>query len=427
MIECLLEHVGSEPGNLPLLEFALKELWNERDSNVITHAAYEKIGQVSGSLAQYADMQYAKLSEAHQEQAHAIFLKLVQPGQRTLDSRRSASKAEIGDDKWHLVTTLANARLLVTSKNVEGEEIVEVIHEALIWSWERLQAWVNLDREFLTWQKQLRHDCQQWIEADQHEGALLHGFALDKAKVWYSQRTIDLAPAEIDFIQSSVIKQEQEIAVRKAQLKREKRLIYSRKLIIVAALTILLTALWFLRSQFLLPLCQQGLCAGRPLNGVDWSGESLHSVELNGANLRNASLRNADLRNADLRNADLYFANLSGAKLSRADLRGAFLSGVNLRDVALLNGADLSNAYLNGANLRDAILSEAKLNGAILHDAFLLGADLRRANLSEADLAGANLHNAFLFGVNLQGTKYNSQTIWPENFNPIDFGAVKEE
>ncbi len=41
LVERLLDDVGQEPGNLPLLEFALTLLWEHHSYGWLTHAAYE--------------------------------------------------------------------------------------------------------------------------------------------------------------------------------------------------------------------------------------------------------------------------------------------------------------------------------------------------------------------------------------------------
>ncbi|MBK9053033.1 MAG: hypothetical protein IPL78_19620 [Chloroflexi bacterium] len=46
----IVSDVGDEPGNLPLLEFALSALWGQRKGNQMTHEAYVEIG-VAGALA----------------------------------------------------------------------------------------------------------------------------------------------------------------------------------------------------------------------------------------------------------------------------------------------------------------------------------------------------------------------------------------
>ncbi|MEM7119431.1 MAG: AAA family ATPase [Chloroflexota bacterium] len=149
LVERIVDDIAEEPGQLPLLEFALDLLWEKRANNAITLAAYEEIGRVAGALAQYADQQYEALTAAEQEQARQIFLKLVQPGEGTQDTRRLAKRVEVGKESWPLVVKLASQRLLVTNRNANSEETVEMIHEALIWGWRRLQEWVDTDRIFL--------------------------------------------------------------------------------------------------------------------------------------------------------------------------------------------------------------------------------------------------------------------------------------
>jgi hypothetical protein len=40
---------------LPLLEFALSELWARQVDKTLTHSAYERIGQLSGAIANRAE------------------------------------------------------------------------------------------------------------------------------------------------------------------------------------------------------------------------------------------------------------------------------------------------------------------------------------------------------------------------------------
>ena len=58
LVERILDDVGTEPGNLPLLEFALTLLWEQQVDRLLTHAAYESLGGVDGALARYAEQIY---------------------------------------------------------------------------------------------------------------------------------------------------------------------------------------------------------------------------------------------------------------------------------------------------------------------------------------------------------------------------------
>ena len=118
----ILEAVAAKPGELPLVQFTLTELWLRQtppaadSQGRLTHAAYEEIGGVQQALAQYAEREFNKLTKDEQQRAQSIFTQLVQPGAGTEDTRRIATRAEIGEADWPLVAKLADARLVVTGQ-----------------------------------------------------------------------------------------------------------------------------------------------------------------------------------------------------------------------------------------------------------------------------------------------------------------------
>ncbi|BBD65510.1 WD-40 repeat-containing protein [Nostoc commune NIES-4072] len=204
LVKRILHDVESEPGNLPLLEFALTELWKQRKGKQLTHAAYEDIGEVKGALARHADKKYGNLTDDEKKKVRRIFIQLVRPGEGTEDTRRLATKAELGEASWGLVKQLADARLVVTSRNPEDQETVEVVHEALIRNWSQLQQWMNTDRIFRAWQDRLRIGIDQWKKTQRDEGALLRGVALADAEQKLKERREYLCEEEEEFIQTSI-------------------------------------------------------------------------------------------------------------------------------------------------------------------------------------------------------------------------------
>ncbi len=210
----ILDDVGSEPGNLPLLEFALTTLWERQHLGQLTHQAYDAIGRVDGALARHAEEQYSRLSTADKELARQIFIQLVRPGDGTEDTRRLALRREIGESGWQLVQKLADARLVVTNRDPEGSDTAEIVHEALIRSWERLRLWMTADRNFRLWQERVRLALRQWETTERDAGTLLRGAPLTEASDWLRQRTQDLTEPEREYIHASLEKE--------AQLRREK-------------------------------------------------------------------------------------------------------------------------------------------------------------------------------------------------------------
>ncbi len=221
LVERILEDVGSEPGNLPLLEFALTLLWEKAQSGWLTHRAYEHIGEVKGALARYADQVYNGMEKDEQEVAQRVFLQLIQPGEGTEDTRRVATRAEVGETNWSLVQYLADKRLVVTGRSASGEETAEVVHEALIVNWERLQEWIEADRAFRTWQEHLRSAIRQWEASGEDEGALLRGAPLAEAEAWLETHTGELSGKEVGFVKASIALREQHVAEREAMQQRE--------------------------------------------------------------------------------------------------------------------------------------------------------------------------------------------------------------
>ena len=224
LVERILNDVEEQPGNLPLLEFALTELWKKCRGKQLTHQVYEEIGQVEGALARHADQKYGNFTDEEKEKVRRIFIQLVRPGEGTEDTRRIALKEEIGEQSWSLVTQLADARLVVTSRNDEDQEKVEVVHEALIRNWGELRGWMNTDREFRAWQERLRAAKKQWETTSQDPGSLLRGAALAEAAEKLSERPEDLI-FESEFIQQSIQEQErlnQEKEARRQQENQEK-------------------------------------------------------------------------------------------------------------------------------------------------------------------------------------------------------------
>ena len=204
LVDRILDDVGAEPGNLPLLEFALTLLWERQERRTLTHAAYEALGGVTGALAGHAEQVYLdEFPESEREAARRVFVQLVQPGETTEPTRRVAHRTELDEARWRLAQRLAATRLVVTGRDAAGVETVEVVHEALISGWERLREWVEADHAFRSWQERLRGAVSQWEGSGRDTGALLRGVPLAEAERWLKQRPDDLSQHEQGFIQTS--------------------------------------------------------------------------------------------------------------------------------------------------------------------------------------------------------------------------------
>jgi WD40 repeat protein len=162
------------------------------------------MGGVEGALAAYADQVYADMGEEQRERARQALVQLVQPGEGTEDTRRIATREELGAESWQLIQHLASQRLVVTGRDAQGRETAEVVHEALIRKWTRFQEWMENDRAFRAWQEQLRTHVRGWQESNLDEGALLHGIPLGVAQTWLGELGDQISPSEKEYINASL-------------------------------------------------------------------------------------------------------------------------------------------------------------------------------------------------------------------------------
>ncbi len=257
LVETILADVGQEPGNLPLLEFALTQMWEQQQDRRLTLAAYDSVGRVTGALTKHADRVFESLADDDKAGARRVFTQMVRLGAGTEDTRRVARRDELSDAIWPLVQRLAgpDCRLVVTNATADEGETAEVVHETLIKHWGRLRHWVTEDRVFLTWLEAFRVFLGQWAEHGQRDEDLLRGAALGQAEEWHSKRAKALNDTESAFIDASVEardrqareekeRQERELKTAKALARRRRTLAYGSAL----AATALAIMGWFLNE-----------------------------------------------------------------------------------------------------------------------------------------------------------------------------------
>jgi uncharacterized protein YjbI with pentapeptide repeats len=118
-------------------------------------------------------------------------------------------------------------------------------------------------------------------------------------------------------------------------------------------------------------------------------------------------IRNALLAGCELEVIHFDGSDLQGSDFSGADLYGAILSDSNFDSCPFVQ-ADLRSAFmyrvsLCNADMRGARFSLDQMGGALV----LRSVDFSNANLDEADFTGA---------------LYDSDTIFPNGFNPEERG-----
>ncbi|MFD6191717.1 trypsin-like peptidase domain-containing protein [Streptomyces sp. NPDC060275] len=200
----IVEDAGDEPGRMPLVQFALTELWKHRDRSMLTltHEAYDELGGVAGALVGYADGKLDRLTPVQRRRARRLFVQLARPGDGVAFSRRPARTADLPSELLGMARLLAPSKLIVLSRTpgTEGEEIVDLAHEALTEHWPLLKDWLVDSRDFRAWQEQLRTDLQRWQDQSRQPTHLLSGTDLVEAERRTIEHPEDISADERDYV-----------------------------------------------------------------------------------------------------------------------------------------------------------------------------------------------------------------------------------
>lgn len=207
----ILDDVAGEPGAMPLLQHALRELWQRRYGRWLVAAEYRVMGGVKQAIAGTADLIYASLDQREQMQMRTIFLRLTRldaetpTGDGPRDTRRRlpyealASSADAAFPFRQLINQLTTARLLSTTE--AGE--VEVAHEALIRHWGRLRRWIEEDRQGLLAQQYLAERAIEWHNNQRDASFLLRGHQFRRVTVPLTEQPLRLNALEDAYLQAS--------------------------------------------------------------------------------------------------------------------------------------------------------------------------------------------------------------------------------
>lgn len=200
----IVRDAADEPGRMPLVEFALTRLWDQRERSMLTHAVYQDLGGIAGALAGYAeDSFHAAVREDELPLAQALFVQLARPADQGGYTRRPAPVADMDPAALALARRLSPGKLIVFGRTDEGTEIVDLAHEALTRHWQRLGDWLDESRKFRTWQEDLRRDLTRWKQTGRETGALLRGSVLEVAVEHAALRPTEITALERAYIGAS--------------------------------------------------------------------------------------------------------------------------------------------------------------------------------------------------------------------------------
>jgi formylglycine-generating enzyme required for sulfatase activity len=185
LVSRMVDALDEAPGQLPLLQFVCRLLWESRDAGrrVVLSRVYEQMGGVAGALASHGDAVLAELDDTLLTSARRLLVSLV-----TVEGTRRVRaldelEAELGPVVGTVVTRLAEARLLVVSRARDtGTRYVELAHEALISRWRRLARWLDEARDEQRLLQELGVAAELWARRGRREDETWTGEALAVAR-----------------------------------------------------------------------------------------------------------------------------------------------------------------------------------------------------------------------------------------------------
>ena len=214
----LRDAAAEQPHSLPLLEFALEQLYERRTADGrLTHEAYEALGELKGAVATHAEDAFRRWTAAQtlaggsaETAAAAAFaalfrrLVVVSAGDGSAASKR-AGEAEIPPGAASsLAEALLEARLLTVDRDAAGQRVFAVAHEAVLREWPRARDWLSANLETLRAMARVAADRAVWTQANRDAGLLLpEGPRLAAAQDLLRRSRQELDAESIAYIEAS--------------------------------------------------------------------------------------------------------------------------------------------------------------------------------------------------------------------------------
>lgn len=190
----ILEDAARDPSALPLLQYALAELYEKwsaqsperRTTRTLLLSDYDDMGGMEGALAKRAAQTFDTLPADVQSALDELLPLLISvdiAGEQNA-VRRRAPLAELTSTptRRDLTQALVQARFLTTDDEA-GQPIATLAHEALLRRWERIRTWIATNRDLLRMRARVEQYYAMWEESGRNNSRLLpDGLPLEEGR-----------------------------------------------------------------------------------------------------------------------------------------------------------------------------------------------------------------------------------------------------
>lgn len=181
LVQRLLNDVGEDPDQLPVLQHALMRTWDYRAAHgtgdaPIDLAHYEAIGGVAQALSWHADEVYHALpDDQHRVAAERMFKALTEQGPDNRGIRRPDRVEElqtiIGTDNATLLRVVEEFRaagrtflMPPPGTELQAATVIDISHESLMRVWRRMKKWVDEEAQSARIYRRLAQTASLWRE-----------------------------------------------------------------------------------------------------------------------------------------------------------------------------------------------------------------------------------------------------------------------
>lgn len=403
-VQLLVHEAQGQEGALPLLQFALTQIWEGLRQGIEPADTLERIGGVGGAVATEAQRIYNSLSEDEQAIARCIFLSLIQLNDDKTATRRRASISGLITEKnnevhvRNIIYQFARPGvwILVTSANQQQIEMVEVAHESLIHSWAALQQWLGQYWDIIRQKNRIEQVFSEWKDSNRDKDNLLKDKELKNAKYFLAnEETAEiLLSSEIrDFI----------VLSHKARCRDTLRNII---LFLLIPSSILVALAGFMSANYLATITDgamyQGSCIPNSRVKQFLSYESMIGRKV---------VRNVNLCNQDISGFNFYtstFEKIENSEFTNTNFSGVVLYSMLLERVTISGG---NNAAFTNANLNSSTFAKSQFTGVNLSGALLNESRFIDTVFSGVNFDGTQVNGAIFVRCDLSESKINPERL----------------
>ncbi|HEU4934682.1 MAG TPA: peptidoglycan-binding protein [Pyrinomonadaceae bacterium] len=289
LVARLLNDVGDNQDQLPVLQHLLMRMWDEWEKQTLTlehveagntitvphrkvHSGgaidlccYEAVGGMANALSRHADEALSELRPPSQRVAERLFKALTEKGSDNREIRRPVTLGVLcalaKADQSEVVGVIETFRrpgrsfVMTPAGSLSAESLIDISHESLIRAWTRLKEWVEEESRSARIYKRLAETAV--LEAE-GKASLWRDPDLQIALTWRQEAKPNQAWAQryhpefdraMDFLDRSV--KERDAAIREKELQRKRAIKRTRLTAIFFGFLFLvsLVALFFANQQ----------------------------------------------------------------------------------------------------------------------------------------------------------------------------------